>query len=304
MGQQLLLGPLEGGAFRRVAVTGIHRSKVDVQVAARGQHATLAVQPLDGGGEAAGGGDADASGAGGAGAAPGGSASGEPLLPARGDSAGCLHAWMARSVGAGGTPPLAIRGPASLPLSSLTAQLAGSAGGALPPSAAGSSPQLASMGSGAAAPRPRKVRPRCERAAAVAPACAEQTQLLAVRGSAKRSLPRCLPTASSSVCPSVGCRHAALPLCRHAALPPCRELCCWTPAWPPRPAPASRLFWCCWAAAGPRAACSQVGAHRWWVGAAPPAARPPRRQLASLRHRLPARARQDVAALAGGWRLV
>ena len=45
LGSRLLLGPLEGGAFREVAVTGIQRAQVEVGQLQRGQHATVAVAP-------------------------------------------------------------------------------------------------------------------------------------------------------------------------------------------------------------------------------------------------------------------
>jgi hypothetical protein len=158
IGQELLLGPLEGGEFRRVAVAGIHRSKVDVQAAHHGQHATVAVHPLDGGGK-----DAERGAAAGAAAARKCAAGGlavaqqpKDLRPCLPDTAGCLHAWM-REAG-GGTPALAIQGAGSAPTSSLSAQLEASLkrrhSTLLSPAA--SSGHLTSAGSGPA-PKPRKV---------------------------------------------------------------------------------------------------------------------------------------------------
>lgn len=178
VGDELLLGPLEGGAFRRVRISSIHRSKVDVLSVRQGQHATLAVQPLE---EAGGGGGSGA-------AAPDAPApveqqQGMQPPPSRADSAGCLAAWMQHTCSGQAallqpspfdsgrealpgsiqpprppsTPALTIAG-AGLAGSRSTAQLSSSL--QLPGSAElqhgwGSSPQLTPAGSGAA-PRPRK----------------------------------------------------------------------------------------------------------------------------------------------------
>ncbi len=180
LGDELLLGPLEGGRFRRVVVSGIHRSRVEVQAAQQGQHATLAVQPLDGcAPDAAAGGEETAAAAEGAAALLGSVTAQVPLAqppPLRADSAGCLHAWMQQACSGAGergparplppsTPALAIqgRGPhaghPSLTTSHSAAQLGGlqrllGSSGELH-HAWGSSPQLVSASSGAA-PRPRK----------------------------------------------------------------------------------------------------------------------------------------------------
>lgn len=102
LGDQLLLGPLEGGSFCRVAVSGIHRSKVDVQSVQQGQHATLAVHPVQEAGAAVPG--ADGSGITAADSVADGRQQQTASLPAlpgsfplRADSAGCLQAWMQQS---------------------------------------------------------------------------------------------------------------------------------------------------------------------------------------------------------------
>ena len=114
LGDELLLGPLDGGCFKRVVVSGIHRSKVDVQSAKQGQHATVAVQHLE---------DADTASPAvkpaaaaraaspGAGVQLSAAAQGDyppppsqqqqqPHPPRHTDSAGCLHAWMQQASGA------------------------------------------------------------------------------------------------------------------------------------------------------------------------------------------------------------
>lgn len=93
VGDKLLLGPLEGGSFQAVAVSGIHRSKVAVQVAQQGQHVTVAVQPLQTPSPA----PAAAAGEEHGGCAEAIAAGVEADLPARADSASCLHAWMQQS---------------------------------------------------------------------------------------------------------------------------------------------------------------------------------------------------------------
>ena len=174
-----------------------------MQQAQQGQHATLAVKPLDA--SAADAAAADAAGSEAAAAeepvaapcsAP---APGQPPLaqppPLRTDSAGCLRAWMQQTCSgpaeAGparalppSTPALAIQGRpigdshAALTTSHSAAQLGGSlrmlgSSGELR-HAWGSSPQLGSAGSGAA-PRPRKascVLLRCAVLCCAAPRCA------------------------------------------------------------------------------------------------------------------------------------
>ena len=170
VGDELLLGPLEGGEFRRVAVTSIHRSKVEAPSAQQGQHAMLAVQSLDGAEDAAA--AAAAGGAGGRAAPP---AKQQQQQPTRHDSAGCLHAWMQQT---GSVPnsldSLAPQSPLGAgTAASATQQQAQAVTHATPTvdtlaqtprheAAAellhswGSSPQLATASSGPA-PRPRKV---------------------------------------------------------------------------------------------------------------------------------------------------
>ncbi|KAL4451725.1 hypothetical protein ABPG75_007387 [Micractinium tetrahymenae] len=163
VGSELLLGPLEGGCFRRVQVISIHRSKVPVQLAQQGQHATLAVQPLEAPGPEA--------------ATPPGlaAAASSALLgaeqPARADSASCLHAWMMQEGGGAaqqrpsGSAAVAIGGAGShgLATSRSAAQLGSSSGRQQQQQSLGSlglehrwgSSPLLTASSGPA-PRPRK----------------------------------------------------------------------------------------------------------------------------------------------------
>lgn len=165
VGDELLLGPLEGGCFSSVAVSSIHRSKVDVSAVQRGQHATLAVRQLE---------DSTAAGAG-ADPAAASEQQQQPQpepLQARADSASCLHAWMQQTcsgppeLGRAGAPPssaaVAIQGRhgAAVASSHSAAQLEGVQPPASPSADQlhhgwASSPQLAPAGSGPA-PRPRK----------------------------------------------------------------------------------------------------------------------------------------------------
>lgn len=176
VGSELLLGPLEGGSFRRVAVSGIHRSKRDVATVEQGQHATLAVHQLQDGAAAEEG----------SGPAAVRSEQQQPAQqeqsqqqPQRADSASCLHAWMQQTCsapavqGLGGTPPstpsVAIQvrvADTALVSRRSDVQLGGSqqeqqsvrgGSGDLLQHAWGSAPQLAPASSGPA-PRPRKVR--------------------------------------------------------------------------------------------------------------------------------------------------
>ena len=188
VGDELLLGPLERGCFHRVAVSSIHRSRVEVECAQQGQHATLAVQPLDAcPAAAAGAAAADREAGEGGSAAPSGEAAAvaqqeaalqpQPLPQVlHTDSADCLHAWMRQACSGAAegdaarqlppsTPAVPIEGRAAgeacagLTASHSAAQLSGSAqllgSSAELQHAWGSSPQLATAGS-LPAPRPRK----------------------------------------------------------------------------------------------------------------------------------------------------